>query len=166
MKINRGYQSFFPSKTCVCFRRHGNQADVQNSKKKKSITPWISKIIRLPFICSIQRKILFEFSVQLFPKIALFLWILHHCVNTHFPPSLLCAILEVGILKGLTFKFFFHPKVFDAILTCWTCLRSRVGGIENCSDKLLLHLNCPFACLSRGDFFITFCQNHYTHSAI
>ena len=81
-------------------------------------------------------------------------------------PSLLCAILEVGILKGLTFKFFFHPKVFDAILTCWTCLRSRVGGIENCSDKLLLHLNCPFACLSRGDFFITFCQNHYTHSAI
>ena len=124
------------------------------------------KNYQTPFHLLHSKKNTFEFSVQLFPKIALFLWILHHCVNTHFPPSLLCAILEVGILKGLTFKFFFHPKVFDAILTCWTCLRSRVGGIENCSDKLLLHLNCPFACLSRGDFFITFCQNHYTHSAI
>ena len=80
-----------------------------------------------------------------------------------FPLPPLCNS-RGGNSKGFDLQVFFHPKVFDAILTCWTCLRSRVGGIENCSDKLLLHLNCPFACLSRGDFFITFCQNHYTHS--
>ena len=122
------------------------------------------KNYQTPFHLLHTKKNTFEFSVQLFPKIALFLWILHHCVNEHslspLPP--LCNS-RGGNSKGFDLQVFFHPKVFDAILTCWTCLRSRVGGIENCSDKLLLHLNCPFACLSRGDFFITFCQNHYTH---
>ena len=75
--------------------------------------------------------------------------------------------LEGRIQKGfVTFKLF-HPKLFDAILTCRTSYvpfttttsdddhLTLEEGIENCSDKLLLHLNCSF----RG-FFITFCQNY------
>ena len=65
--------------------------------------------------------------------------------------------LEGRIQKGfVTFKLF-HPKLFDAILTCRTSYvpfttttsdddhLTLEEGIENCSDKLLLHLNCPFA---------------------